>query len=174
MEGVTNFPDDPRLKDLPERFRKRFRGRSVPSPTLQADRVETPMEEFLVAKTVIPVNVTLTEAIRQTLFIAASDWVVEGIAIAAEGTLASLSLVAIDVSGNETKIGIKLDSKKPVTIINGFENINFLIKAGEKLALESDADAIIIGSLELVQIGGKIIRAQNDPNEGNPPGDSPE
>ena len=165
---TENFPDDPRIADLPDEIRSRFRGRSVPSQILPADIIPKTTVEFLVAKTILPINITLVAGEKQDLFVAATSWVVQAISLKPSTVIASVTLIATQGDGSEVRKTIPIDGKKPVTIIEGFENINFLFKAGEVISIETSADVNLLGSIELVQEGGKIIGTE-DPVSTGPP-----
>jgi len=171
MGQITNFPDDPRLKDLPDEIRKRYRGRSIPSPVLQNDVLPKPVEEFIVAKTIIPLNLSLTAGELKDIFLAASSWVVQAIAVSVGGITTSVTMIARNEE-TETSKTIPLDSRKKITLISGFEEINFFVNEGEILALTTPVNVTLVGSIELVQEGGKIIRTENavpeGPATGNP------
>lgn len=171
MGQIDNFPGDPRFKGLPDEIRKRFRGRSVPSPRIGADIKPKPIKEFLVAKTVIPLNLSLVANTKHDFFIAATDWVVQGISMKVPVAGATITLVASTEEGNEVTKVIPQNSKRAITIISGFEEISFLFKAGETISILSSLDVDLIGSIELVQTGGKIIRTDDTVSEGTPPGD---
>ncbi len=164
---AENFPDDPRLSDLPAEIRSRFRGRSVPSQGIAIEAPPKPTVEFLIAKTILEINVSLIAGIKRDLFIAATDWVVQAIAIKSSEAIGSISLIAGQAQSEIRKV-ITIDNKKPVTLVSGFEEISFLFKAGETISIESQVDTNILGSIELVQEGGKIIRTDNPVPEGPP------
>lgn len=161
------LPDDPRIKHQPEEIRKRYRGRSVPSPLPQIENKPKPVIEFMIAKTIIPIRGNLTAGIREELFIAASDWVVEAILLKVFGADAKITLIATDDDNNETRKTIALTTKKPLVLIKGFSEVSFIFKAGETVSIESSVDVGLIGSLELVQEGGKITRIDNAVSEGS-------
>lgn len=165
---TKNFPDDVRLKDLPDEIRMRYRGRSVPSPVPQAEVKPKQTVELMIAKTVIPLNFALEPGVRRELFVAASDWIVQAISLKASGVITAITLIAMSGEGDEVRKVIKLDNKTPVTLLDGFEKVNFIFKASEVISIESNADVYLIGSIELVQSGGKIIRTENPVSEGSP------
>lgn len=161
------LPDDPRIKGLPEEIRKRYRGRSVPSPLPQIENKPKPVVEFMIAKTIISIRGNLTAGIKEELFIAASDWVVEAVLLKVSSANAEITLIATDDDNNETRKTIALTTKRPLVLIKGFSEVGFIFKAGETISIESSVDVNLIGSLELVQEGGKIIRTDNAVSEGS-------
>ena len=170
-----NFPGDPRLSDLPDEIRSRYRGRSVPSPKKQTKKKKVPVTEFMVAKTVIPIKAELVAGGSQAVFLAASDWVVQAIAVSVVGVITALELVSKAPDGSSVSKSLPIDKRNPVTLIEGFEKISFLIKAGETLSITSPEGGVtLVGSIELVQEGGKIIRPDDIPAEGPQAEDTPE
>lgn len=158
MGDMPNFPDDSRLRGLPDQIRSRFRGRSVPSQGVATAAEPKPVTEFLVAKTIIPINLSLKAGIGQEIFIAATDWVVQAISL--KGMTPAIKVVSSDDVIDTARV-IPLDAKKPVTVLEGLAEINIIFKAGETVSLVSSVDVVLLGSMELVQESGKITRTED-------------
>lgn len=157
------------MRNMPVEVRSRFRGRSVPSQAPHQDVVVPEVETVVVAKTVIPIALNLTEAIKEDVFIAASDWVVQALTLKSYNREADITLTVTDMKGGSISRLFEHDSKVPLLFLSGYSNIGIDIKASEIVSISSNVDTMLMGSIELVQIGGKATRPTSNVPTGTPP-----